>query len=85
MANVESCTIRYSFVTYTCGCSNVSLSIYTWMPCSLLKCEKIFPTNLTFEKTKHGCHMVWSYFNSRHSKGVHDGARPMLKQEIWKE
>ncbi len=27
--------------------------IYTWMPCRLFKCEKTFPTNLIFAKTKY--------------------------------
>jgi hypothetical protein len=27
MVNAQSCTSRYSFVTYTCGCSNVNLGI----------------------------------------------------------
>jgi hypothetical protein len=26
----------------------------------------------------------WSYFGSGHNKGVHDGARAVLKQEIKK-
>jgi hypothetical protein len=54
IVNVESCTSRNSSITYTCGCSNVNLSIYTWMPCSLFKCKKTFPANLIFEKTKYG-------------------------------
>jgi plasmid stability protein len=29
--------------------------------------------------------MVWSYFGSRHGKGVHDGAREILKQKIREE
>ncbi len=85
MANAKSCISMYSSVTYTCVCSNVNLSIYTWMPCSLLKCEKTFQINPIFEKTKYGCCIVWSYFDSGHNKGVHNGARAMLKQEIWKE
>jgi hypothetical protein len=57
IVNVESCTSRNSFITYPCGCSNVKLSIYTWMPCSLFKCGKTFPTNLIFEKTKYYGHI----------------------------
>jgi hypothetical protein len=29
--------------------------------------------------------MVWSYFGSGHNKGVHDGVKALLKQEIEKE
>jgi hypothetical protein len=29
--------------------------------------------------------MLWSYFGSRHGKGVHDGVGAILKQEINKE
>lgn len=29
--------------------------------------------------------MVWFYFGSGHGKGVHDGVRTILKQEIQKE
>jgi hypothetical protein len=34
---------------------------------------------------RYGCQMLWSYFGSGHGKGVHDGVRTILKQEIWKE
>ncbi|KAG0596207.1 hypothetical protein M758_UG232800 [Ceratodon purpureus] len=33
----------------------------------------------------NGCRMVWSYFGSGHGKGLHDGARAMLKCAIRKE
>jgi hypothetical protein len=29
--------------------------------------------------------MLWSYFGSGHSKGIHDGVGAMLKQSIWYE
>jgi hypothetical protein len=28
----------------------------------------------------NGCRIVWSYFGSRHGKGVHDGVGAILKQ-----
>jgi hypothetical protein len=31
---------------------------------------------------RNGCRMVWSYFGSRHNKGVHDGVGVIFKQEI---
>jgi len=32
-----------------------------------------------------GCKMVWSYFGSRHGKGVHDGVGAIFDQKIRKE
>jgi hypothetical protein len=37
------------------------------------------------EQHVFGCQMVWNYFASSHGKGELDGARALLKREVYKE
>jgi hypothetical protein len=31
-----------------------------------------------------GCKMMWNFFGSSHGKGLHDGAKVVVKRFFWK-
>jgi hypothetical protein len=90
---VSCCTIFLNLKSFTLYTNEIFFAIYWALnPCN---CIMYFDHSLTYCNYQsksidlvhlpHGCHMVWSYFGNDHGKGVHDGARTILKQEIMKE